>query len=441
MRGALASLVLALGLVLAPTASGATFTDPAGDANDAPDITSVTVSDPQGEIVTIRVSIRNFSVLPADAKIAVALDLDGNASTGASGAELVVEYAGDGSVTPSRWDGFQLSPFTSPGIAAAYSNGVLQVTIDRGDLANAASFGIRVISSRTETIGLVQATGTDYAPTVEQTVTGPGETTIDDPAGDEDTAPDITRVDVSDSAAGRITFRIATPNDVSLPPDALFGLDLDLAGRPASADEVFVTYLSSLRSIEIEREVRGSPRPVDPPYRASAAYADGVLTLTLDRSLIDDAGSFRFSLVTADLVGPGEPEGKGAEGRIEALDVAPDGLVAGKQLAYRLSHAPPIHLEAADPVSSPTGFRPGQKVVVAVVVRRSDTFGVVRTGSVRCTAAAGGKALPTTGSFAGGRAQCLFAVPTGSRSGRARGTIAVRALGAAVRLPFAYPSR
>ena len=46
MRGALASLVLALGLVLAPTASGATFTDPAGDANDAPDITSVTVSDP-----------------------------------------------------------------------------------------------------------------------------------------------------------------------------------------------------------------------------------------------------------------------------------------------------------------------------------------------------------------------------------------------------------
>ena len=214
----------------------------------------------------------------------------------------------------------------------------------------------------------------------------------------------------------------------------------DSEGAPASR-VVFVTYLSSLRSIEIEREVRGSPRPVDPPYRASAAYADGVLTLTLDRSLIDDAGSFRFSLVTADLVGPGEPEGKGAEGRIEALDVAPDGLVAGKQLAYRLSHAPPIHLEAADPVSSPTGFRPGQKVVVAVVVRRSDTFGVVRTGSVRCTAAAGGKALPTTGSFAGGRAQCLFAVPTGSRSGRVRGTIAVLALGAAVRLPFAYPSR
>src|SRR6266581_4934290 len=98
------AVVTSVTLLLATTASaGASFGDTAGDANDAPDVASVSVSDASGTGVTIRVALRNFQALPTDARIDVRLDLDRDAGTGASGAELVVEYAGDGTTAPSRW--------------------------------------------------------------------------------------------------------------------------------------------------------------------------------------------------------------------------------------------------------------------------------------------------------------------------------------------------
>src|SRR5262249_3603710 len=151
--------------------------------------------------------------------------------------------------------------------------------------------------------------------------------------------------------------------------------------------------------------------PVRPPYRASVKYSNGVLDLSLHRTELDSAGSFRFSVVTADLVGPGEPEGRQREGDIEALDIAPNGLLSGKLFAYKLTHRPPLHLALESPIGIPARPAGGKPFVIGVVVRRSDTFGVVRAGSVRCAIAVGGKRVRAKGSFAGGRAQCSFVVP------------------------------
>jgi hypothetical protein len=428
-------------LLFATTASAASsYTDSAGDANDAPDVTSVTVSDAAVSSVSVTVAIRNFQALPADARIVVRFDLDRNAGTGSSGAELVVQYGGDGALTASRWDGSQLVPFSSPGVAAAFSQGVLTVTLDRAELVSTTSFGVLAIASRTQTVGLVQVVSTDYAPAGGGTWIGPGDMTFDDPSGDEDAAPDVTKVDVSDASDGFVVFRIATPNYPTLSPDKLYGVDIDLVGRPDSADEVFVTYLSSDGSIEIDREVNGNAMPADPPYRASARYADGVLTLSIHRSELDDAGAFKFSVVTADIVGRGEPEGPQRDGDIEALDIAPNGLLSGKLFAYRLAHAPPVHLALGAPLGIPIRPAGGKRFAVGVVVRRSDTYGVVRAGSVACSIVAGGKRVRATGSFRRGRAQCSFVVPTGRRSVRIRGTISVRAAGASIRSTFTYPT-
>ena len=431
----------ALALLLATTAAAAaTYADSAGDANDAPDVTSVTVSDAAQSSMTVKVAIRNFQTLPADGEIAVRFDLDRDSATGSSGAELVVQYGGDGAVSAGRWDGTQLVPFSSPGIAAAFSAGVLTLTIDRGELGNATSFGILAIASRTQTVGLIQVVSTDYAPAGGATWVGPGDATFDDPSADEDAAPDVTKVDVSDAANGFVVFRIATPNYPTLSPDKLYGVDIDLVGRPESADEVFVTYLSTDGSLEIDREVNGNAMPVDPPYRASVKYSDGVLELSIHRTELDSAGSFRFSVVTADLVGRGEPEGAQREGDIEALDIAPNGLLSGKLYAYKLAHAPPVHLAVGAPFGIPLRPAGGRPFAVGVVVRRSDTFGVVRAGSVRCSIVAGGKHVRAKGSFSRGRAQCSFVVPAGRKAVRIQGTISVRAVGAAIRSTFTYPS-
>lgn len=435
------ALVVLLVLLFATTASAATsYADSAGDANDAPDVTSVTVSDAAATSVTVKVAIRNFQTLPTDARITVRFDLDRDSGTGSSGAELVVQYGGDGAVTAGRWDGAQLVPFSSPGVVAAFSDGVLTLTLDQGELANATSFGILAIASRTQTVGLVQVISTDYAPAGGGTWVGPGDATFEDPSLDEDAAPDVTKVGVSDAANGLVVFRIETPNYPTLTPDKLYGVDIDLVGRPDSADEVFVTYLSNDGSLEIDREVNGNAMPADPPYRASAKYADGVLELSIHRTELDGAGSFRFSVLTADIVGRGEPEGAQREGDIEALDIAPNGLLSGKLFAYKLAHAPPVHLALGAPFGVPLRPADGKPFAVGVVVRRSDTFGVVRAGSVQCSIVVAGKHVRAKGSFSRGRAQCSFLVPPGKKPVRIQGTISVRAAGATIRSKFTYHS-
>ena len=245
---------------------------------------------------------------------------------------------------------------------------------------------------------------------------------------------------MSDAANGFVVFRIATPNYPTLPPDKLYGVDIDLIGRPDSADEVFVTYLSTDGSLEIDREVNGNAMPTDPPYRASVKYV-GRGVRALDPP--DGARQRRIVQVQRSDRGPRwtrRAEGAQREGDIEALDIAPNGLLSGKLYAYKLAHAPPVHLAVGAPFGIPLRPTGGKPFAVGVVVRRSDTFGVVRAGSVRCSIVAGGKHVRAKGSFSRGRAQCSFVVPAGRKAVRIQGTISVRAVGAAIRSTFTYPS-
>ncbi len=163
--GILSTTVLA-GLIVATAGASpsASYADPAGDANEAPDISSMTVDDAIPGAVNVHVEIANFEKLPSDSRIILELDLDRDATTGVASDELVIRYWDDELLEVLRWDGIRLSPSSADGMSASFASGTFRFTAQRTALANATSFGLIVVSARSQQVGVGRVTGTDYAP-------------------------------------------------------------------------------------------------------------------------------------------------------------------------------------------------------------------------------------------------------------------------------------
>lgn len=438
----LAAGVAAL-VVVATSLASASFSDAAGDANEAPDITSVTVSESSGGgTVTVRVKVGNFDILPVNSGIFILFDLDLSASTGADGDEAVVRFTSAGTLDFLRWNGTQLVAASPSGMTFGFSAGVLTFTVDRAELAGAGAFGIAAVASRTQMVGGASVVATDFAPVGNRSVySSPGELSFPDPEDDEDVAPDISEISTSDARNGMVTFRITTSNYPTLSEDKLIGLGFDLLGRPSSDDDVFLTYQGGSGTLDIEREVNGFVTQDTPPNRVSATYADGVFALSVHRSELDNVAAFRFGVVSADLTGAGEGEGQDAEGDIEAVDYAPDGVLTGELYSYKLVNPPPVRLTVGRVQGVPVSPRSGKPFTVSVEVTRSDTGKTVRSGSVSCAASVGSARVPASGRFRNGKARCSLVVPAGKRSLRVRGTMTIRAAGASVRSSFSFVVR
>jgi hypothetical protein len=435
--GVLAATGFAGLLVAAAGASpSTTYSDLSDDANEAPDITSVSVDDANPGAVNVRVTVGNFEELPSESRIILQFDLDRNATTGVAGDELVIRYWDDETLDVLRWDGIRLSPGSREGLSVSFDSGSLSFTGEQDALGGSAAFDLLVVSARTQQVGIGRVTSTDFAPgSGRSTYALPGQVSFPDPAGDHDAAPDITSISVSDTAAGIIEVRVATPNYQILPGDKIIGVGFDLEGRPAGADDIFVAYASGPNSVQVDREESGILAPSELPNTASAAFEDGVLTLSVHRDELDGAALVGVAVVSFDLVGDGESEGQDFEGDVEALDTAPDDLM-GPLYAYRLTNRPRVQLRVTEALRSPTRPRAGGRFSYSIVVRRLDTYRVVRRGSVTCSVFISGKRVRTTGRFVGGRANCSLLMPAKSDSSTLRGTVTVRAAGAVVRSTF-----
>ncbi len=434
--GVLGAVSLAGLLVASAGASpSASYADPAGDANEAPDISTVTVDDSTPGTVNVRVEVANFEELPSDSRIILQFDLDRNATTGVAGDELVIRYWDDDLLEVLRWDGIRLSPSSADGMRASFVSGRFDFTADRTVLAGATSFGLIVVSARTQQVGIGRVTASDFAPASGRSVyAGPGEESFADPTGDHDAAPDITSISISDTPAGVVEVRVATPNYPTLPPDKIIGVDFDLEGRPDTADDVFVTYVGGSGVAHVDIEENEILAPSERANSATGSYESGVLTLSVDRRELDGAGIFGLGVLTFDLVGKGESEGQAFEGDVEALDSAPDDL-SGTLLPYRLAHPPPLQLRATKVAGSPKRPRAGEPFTYSVVVRRLDTYRIVRSGSVTCAVFSPRMRVPAVGRFLGGRAECSVLVPP-KAAPTLRGTVTIRAAGAIIRSTF-----
>ena len=436
LLGALGATLLA-GLLVATAgaAPSATYADPAGDGNETPDISSVTVDDSSPGAVNVRVQVANFEELPSDSRIILQFDLDRNATTGVAGDEIVVRYWDDELFEVLRWDGIRLSPGSTEGMTASFAAGAFNFSADRAVLANTSSFGLIALSARNQQLDIGRVVGTDYAPPTGRSIYSfSGPASFPDPTHDHDAAPDITSISVSDTAGGKIDVRVATSNYPTLPADKVIGVDFDLAGRPPAADDVFVEYLSGPGIVQVNIEENEVLAPSIRPNTATGRYENGVLTLSVDRAELDGAAIVGVGVVTFDVVGRGESEGQAFEGDVEAVDSAPDDLT-GALFPYRLANRPPLQLRTTKIVGSPARPRAGRRFTYGVVVRRLDTYGVLRRGSVTCSVLASGTRVPAVGRFAGGRAECSLLVPAKATS-TLRGTVTVRAAGAVVRSTF-----
>ena len=140
----LAVPTIALGAIsgaAAPASNTATYQDSTGEDPQAPDITTITVSNDDTGMISFKINVPNRPTYSQD--IAAFIDLDTNSGAGdpqAFGADYTIELF-RGEIVLFRWDGsdYTLAPYQST-LAYTWANGPT-IRIRNTDLDNTKSFG------------------------------------------------------------------------------------------------------------------------------------------------------------------------------------------------------------------------------------------------------------------------------------------------------------
>jgi hypothetical protein len=437
MRVSVAAFVACAALLFASLAVGAaSFSDATGDHNAAPDITSVQVSEAADGLVTIVVGVRNYQTLPADSWFNLWFDLDSNPNTGDLGDETLVRYVSSGELEIYDFDGAEMVERPLPeGITGRYSAGVLTLTVPKADLGGDTNFGVLAVSSRLQELGESQYIASDFSPDRGRSAyAGPAQAAYPDPSNDEDAAPDITSVRVTDDKAGWITFVIATPNYARLPGESVVAVAIDRDGRPQTGDAGAELLIRSIGGELIyEKWDADARRWGDAPSSARVRLrnAAGAMTIEVHRNELQNVPRFGFQLVALDVNTQADPP-------VLAADIAPDD---GGFYRYVLANKPTLTLTVQRLFATPARPRAGKPFAVNLAVRRSDTNRGITSGVVSCRVLLDGKPVRARGSVASGAARCSLVPPRASTGQLLRGTISVRVSGRSTSADFAYTVR
>jgi hypothetical protein len=249
------------------------------------------------------------------------------------------------------------------------------------------------------------------------------------------TAVDLTSIDVSNTPAGLVTFRL-TVTSQTLPPNTILGAVLNTDRNAQTGDEgieVVIDYVVAPNgTTEVVVARWNGTELVEVPSTATSSFAGGVLTITVPRSELVNTQAFDFEIVAlvfrADL-------------QAAIADVAPD-TVTG--FTYELvgiappAPSPPPRLTASKPTGVPARPRPGRRFSVSTGITRQDTGAAVTSGNVACSVRVGVARVRTAGRFTGGRARCTMTVPRTTKGKTLRGTITIRSAGATVTRAFSF---
>jgi len=160
-------LAATLGLVAFGSTSalaGSSFTDPAGDSGDAPDITAVTVSNDNGGNILVHVALANFT---PESTVTIWLDTDKNASTGQDGFEyrLILNNSADAAKAGwslDQWNGTAWVPAAQTStVHAAFDTTYADFRINKSDLGGTSGFSFQVWTAKLVADAI---TAHDYAP-------------------------------------------------------------------------------------------------------------------------------------------------------------------------------------------------------------------------------------------------------------------------------------
>jgi len=346
---------LALGvLVCAAVAWGATtFTDGAGDDNAAPDVTSVAVSEAPDGMLTVALTAANYQALPANSWFNLWFDLDSNQQTGDVGDEALVRYLADGGLEFYLFNGSELVERPAAGMTGRFEAGVLTVTAPESLFGGLSAFGILAVGARGQTLGENQFVASDYAPDRgRSSFVGPALVSFPDPSADQDAAPDLTSVRVTDAKDGWISFAISTPNYATLPAESVLLIAIDRDNQASTGDsgaDVLITTVAG--EIRLERwDRQGSEWIADPlPTRVRVRNSGSVITIEIHGSELEDPLRFGFAVTTADL--------NVVADAVVGIDFAPDN---GSFWRYALANKPALRLLAAPAVGAPGTPRAGK---------------------------------------------------------------------------------
>jgi hypothetical protein len=159
---------IALGalLVVLPTAAlggsshrasnSTTFADSVGEDANAPDITSVGVSNDDAGNITLQINISNRPALTADMFMLVFLDTDQNATTGdtsAFGADYAIQLI-PGAVDLFQWNGSDYAPAASQAsLTFLYQPTGATIRISAADLGKTKGFRFGVVAASGVVVG------------------------------------------------------------------------------------------------------------------------------------------------------------------------------------------------------------------------------------------------------------------------------------------------
>jgi hypothetical protein len=118
------------------------FSDPTGDMDAAPDVTSVEVSDTKAGAITFSITTQNVTTLARDTRVDVWLDLDRRTN---NGAETIVGLE-NGRAYALRWDPSEeeFIPVRGSGMRGRSAGGVVTLDVPRGVLDDPHKFGFYV---------------------------------------------------------------------------------------------------------------------------------------------------------------------------------------------------------------------------------------------------------------------------------------------------------
>jgi hypothetical protein len=410
------------------------YSDPAGDDNAAPDVTSVAVAKGADGMVTVTVAVANFQTLPLDTWFNVWFDLDSNQATGSDGDEALVRFNANGGIDFEFWSGSQLVERPATGMAGRFEAGVLTLTAPESAFGGVASFGVLVVSARAQALGDDELISSDFAPDDGRSAfTGTAQVSFPDSGGDHDAAPDITAIRVSDTKDGWINFAISTPNYATLPGNSVLLLGIDRDNRPSTGDEGMELVITSIEGegiLERWDQTARRWRNDAGPTRVRVRKAGNVVTVGIHSSELENTTRFGFAVTAVDF----DVDEEVALG----VDFAPDEVAFFR---YTLANRPALTLTATRLFASPTRPHAGRPFTVSLVVRRSNTNRGITSGNVTCRVLVGGKRIQARGSVVGGAARCSMAVPATAEGARLRGTITVSVQGKSVAANFAYVVR
>ena len=284
---------------------------------------------------------------------------------------------------------------------------------------------------------------------------GIADTTNADPTGDATGgSPDITQVVTSNSAAGVITFRITTVAPII--DSSIIGIDLDTDSNPGTGGGGFEYGLIAGTAGFGMLKWNGNDFVDAAAPSLSMTRSANIVEFKLNRADIGNVSRFGFDVYTVNFdaadayLGEDDAPDGGAYSYTLALtqcangkDDDGDGKIDGKDIGCtspndNLERDDKVTLKASKPITVPAKPKAGKAVIVGAAVIRVETGAGVPSGTVKCAARVGTKALPASGKVGSGVAACKFTLPKTSTGRLVSGTMTVTVEGRSIKVPFTF---